>query len=86
MEKYNFTYYEDLFGEEAGSKIPVNVLAKSYRNLQLHDPGKYYLTLTYNDGMTTTAVWEVLQLADCKKAKNVIFFVGASASPLLQQV
>ncbi len=78
VEKYNFTYYEDLFGEEAGAKIPVNVLAKSYRNLQLHNPGKYDLTFTYNDGMTTTGVWEVLPLAECKKAKNVIFFIGGS--------
>jgi hypothetical protein len=76
VESYNFTYYEDLFGEDARAKIPVNVLAKSYRNVQLHNPGKYHLNLTYNNGMSTTAVWEVLPLADCKKAKNVIYFIG----------
>jgi hypothetical protein len=59
---------------------PVNVLAKTYRNLQLHTPGKYDLTFTYNNGMTTKAVWEVMPLADCKKAKNVIFFIGESAT------
>jgi len=76
VESYNFTYYEDLFAEETGAKTPVNVLAKSYRNIQLHNPGKYDVVLTYNDGWETRAQWEVLPLADCKKAKNVIFFLG----------
>jgi hypothetical protein len=31
---------------------------------------------TYNNGMTTEAVWEVLPLADGKKAKNVLVFIG----------
>nr|XP_031862632.1 uncharacterized protein CI109_002130 [Kwoniella shandongensis]KAA5529704.1 hypothetical protein CI109_002130 [Kwoniella shandongensis] len=76
VESYNFSYYEDLFAEDEHAHTPVNVLAKSYRNLQLHNPGTYDLVFTYNDGMTTTAQWTVLPLADCKKAKNVIFFVG----------
>ncbi|KAK1923210.1 alkaline phosphatase [Papiliotrema laurentii] len=76
VESYNFTYYEDLFAEEAGAKVPVNVLAKSYRNIQLHNPGKYDVVLSYNDGSQTKAVWEVLPLAECKKAKNLIIFVG----------
>lgn len=52
------------------------MLAKSYRNLQLHNPGTYKLLFTYNNGMTTEATWTVAPLADCKKAKNLIFFVG----------
>ncbi|WVQ86106.1 hypothetical protein IAT38_008274 [Cryptococcus sp. DSM 104549] len=76
VESYNFTYYEDLFAEEEGSKIPVAVLAKSYRNLQLHSPGTYDLEFTYNDGSVTKATWTVAELAEKKKAKNVIFFVG----------
>ncbi|WRT70827.1 uncharacterized protein IL334_007826 [Kwoniella shivajii] len=76
VEKYNFTYYEDLFAEEAHAPTPVNVLAKSYRNLQLHNPGTYDVVLTYNNGDTTTATWTVAPLAESKKAKNVIFFVG----------
>lgn len=76
VEKYNFTYYEDLFAEQARAVTPVNVLAKSYRNVQLHQPGKYDVVFTYNDGSQTRAMWEVKPLADCKKAKNVIFFLG----------
>ncbi|WWC92424.1 uncharacterized protein L201_007381 [Kwoniella dendrophila CBS 6074] len=76
VEKYNFTYYEDLFAEDAKAPTPVNVLAKSYRNLQLHNPGTYDVVLTYNNGDTTKATWTVAPVADCKKAKNVIFFVG----------
>lgn len=34
------------------------------------------MVLTYNGGMTTEATWEVLPLSDCKKAKNVIVFIG----------
>ena len=83
VESYNFSYYEDLFAEETGAKTPVNVLAKSYRNVQLHNPGKYDVVLTYNDGSETRAQWEVLPLADCKKAKNVIFFLGDGVSRLL---
>lgn len=78
VEKYNFSWYEDLFAEEAGARTPVNVLAKSYRNVQLHNPGKYSVVFTYNNGMTTKATWEVLPLADCKKAKNLILFIGQS--------
>nr|XP_019050972.1 hypothetical protein I302_01415 [Kwoniella bestiolae CBS 10118]OCF29902.1 hypothetical protein I302_01415 [Kwoniella bestiolae CBS 10118] len=76
LEKYNFTYYEDLFAEDAHAPTPVNVAAKSYRNLQLHTPGTYELVLTYNNGDTTKATWTVADLAEQKKAKNVIFFVG----------
>lgn len=52
------------------------MIAKSYRNLQLHNPGLYDVVLTYHNGAQTKAVWEVLPLSDCKKAKNVIIFVG----------
>jgi len=76
VESYNFTYYEDLFAEINKAPTPVRVLAKSYRNLQLHNPGKYSLRLTYNDGMTTEACWEVLPIQDTPIAKNLIFFVG----------
>ncbi|WWC72706.1 uncharacterized protein I206_106670 [Kwoniella pini CBS 10737] len=76
VEKYNFTYYEDLFAEDAKAPTPVNVLAKSYRNLQLYNPGTYEVVLSYNNGQHTKATWTVLPLAETKKAKNVIFFVG----------
>ena len=76
VEKYNFSYYADLFAEAEHAVTPVNVLAKSYRNVQLHQPGKYDVVFTYNNGSQTRACWEVKPLADCKKAKNVIFFLG----------
>ncbi|ODO10012.1 hypothetical protein I350_02237 [Cryptococcus amylolentus CBS 6273] len=76
VDKHNFTYYEDLFAEEEEAVTPVNVLSKSYRNIQLHNPGQYDVEFCYNNGMITKASWEVLPLAQEKKAKNVIFFVG----------
>ncbi|ODO05173.1 hypothetical protein L198_01862 [Cryptococcus wingfieldii CBS 7118] len=76
VEKHNFTYYEDLFAEEEEAVTPANVLLKSYRNIQLHNPGQYDVEICYNNGMITKASWEVLPLAQEKKAKNVIFFVG----------
>lgn len=76
-EKYNFTWYEDLFAEDAKAPTPVNVVAKSYRNVQLHNPGRYKVKLTFNGGETQEATWEVRPIPDdCKKAKNLIFFVG----------
>ena len=67
---YNFTYYEDLFAQEAGAKTPVNVISKSYRNVQLHNPGKYAVRATTAAGLVTEAVWEVRPLGN-KVAKNV---------------
>lgn len=76
VQSYNFTYFEDLFAKEQEAPTPVNVLAKSYRNVQLHNPGRYTVTFTYNDGQTTVAHWEVLPLSEKPKAKNAIVFIG----------
>lgn len=76
VQSYNFTYYEDLFASKAEAPTPVNVLAKSYRNVQLHKPGQYTVTFTYNDGQTTVAKWDVLPLMEKPKAKNAIVFIG----------
>lgn len=76
VSSYNFTYFEDLFAEEAGRRTPVNVLARSYRNIQLHQPGTYRARLTYNGGMVTEATWIVKPLSEKACAKNLIFFVG----------
>lgn len=35
VESYNFTYYEDLFAQDAETPTLVNVLAKSYRHVTL---------------------------------------------------
>ncbi|WOO83046.1 Alkaline phosphatase 4 [Vanrija pseudolonga] len=75
VDKYNFTYYEDLFAQDNKAPTPVNVLSKSFRNVQLHKPGQYKAVLSYNNGQKTEANWEVLEFCEAK-AKNVIFFVG----------
>ncbi|KAM0756285.1 protein tyrosine phosphatase [Meredithblackwellia eburnea MCA 4105] len=76
VEKYNFTYYEDLFASAAKTPTVVNVLAKSYRHVTLYNPGDYTLKLEYNGGMQTIAHWTVKPLADCRKAKNFLLFIG----------
>lgn len=76
VESYNFTYFEDLFAKDAKKPTLVNVLAKSYRHVTLYNPGKYTLRLSYNGGSETIAHWEVKPLATCKKAKNMILFIG----------
>jgi alkaline phosphatase len=73
---YNFTYYEDLFAQDAKAPTPVNVVSKSYRNVQLHNPGKYVVRATTAGGLVTEATWEVRDIAGKKVAKNVLFFVG----------
>jgi alkaline phosphatase len=36
----------------------------------------YVATLTYNNGSTTKANWEVRDLAEERKAKNIVMFIG----------
>lgn len=67
---YNFTYFEDLFAQDAKAPTPVNVLAKSYRNVQLYNPGKYQVVVTTESGLKTVANWEVRELTQ-KQAKNL---------------
>jgi hypothetical protein len=76
VSNYSFNYYEDLFAEDAKAPTPVNVLTKTYRNVQLFNPGQYDVVFTYNGGMTTKALWEVMPLSNGQTAKNLIFFVG----------
>lgn len=60
--------------------MPVNVLSKTYRNVQLHNAGAYSVVFTYNNGMTTTATWQVRPVTP-KKAKNAIVFIGEQLNP-----
>jgi hypothetical protein len=76
IETWNFSWYEDLFAEDEDKASLVNVAAKAYRKLALYEPGTYTVTLTYYDGETTTAEWTVRPIANERKAKNVIFFIG----------
>jgi alkaline phosphatase len=37
---------------------------------------EYTATLTYNNGSTTKATWQVRDLDEARKAKNIIIFIG----------
>ncbi|KAK1760666.1 alkaline phosphatase [Echria macrotheca] len=76
LEKWTFSWYEDLFAQDAKTPSIVNVASKIYRRVALYEPGTYTVTLNYYSGKTTTATWTVRPLATKKKAKNVIFFIG----------
>ncbi|KAK3373821.1 alkaline phosphatase [Lasiosphaeria ovina] len=76
LEKWTFSWFEDLFAQDAKNASVVNVASKIYRRVAIYEPGKYNVTLTYYSGKTTTAQWVVRPLAAKKKAKNVIFFIG----------
>lgn len=54
----------------------VNALSKSFRYIALYKPGDYVVRLTYNGGMTSVAHWNVKPLAESRKAKNVVLFIG----------
>lgn len=76
LEKWTFSWFEDLFAQDAKTPSVVNVASKAYRRVALYEPGTYTVTLKYYSGKTTTAEWTVRPLATKKKAKNVIFFIG----------
>lgn len=76
LEKWSFQWYEDLFARDNNQPSVVNVASKAYRKLALNEPGTYNVTLTYYGGSKTTAQWTVRPLAETRKAKNVIFFIG----------
>ncbi|EAW09916.1 alkaline phosphatase [Aspergillus clavatus NRRL 1] len=76
LERWNFTWYEDLFAEDAKKPSLVNVTSKAYRRVALHEPGEYEATLTYYGNQTTKANWLVRDLSKKRRAKNVILFVG----------
>lgn len=76
LERWDFSWYEDLFAEDADTPSVVNVASRIYRGLALYEPGEYEVTLTYYGGETTTARWVVRPLSAKKRAKNVILFIG----------
>lgn len=76
VETWNFGWYEDLFAQEADNQTVVNVASKIYRRVALYEPGDYTVTLNYYGGETTVATWTVRPLAEVKRAKNVIIFIG----------
>ena len=76
LETWTFSWFEDLFAEDAGTPSVVKVASRAYRRVALYEPGEYTVTLRYYGGRTTTARWTVRPLATRKRAKNVIFFIG----------
>jgi hypothetical protein len=81
LENWTFSWYEDLYAQDARNRTIVNVTSKIYRRLALYEPGKYVVTLSYYGSKTTTANWVVRPLATKKKAKNIIFFIGKLLAP-----
>ncbi|KAG5645932.1 hypothetical protein DXG03_004721 [Asterophora parasitica] len=76
LEKWSFSYFEDLFAQDAGASTTVNVASKAFRGLQLTTPGTYQAKLKYYKGSETVANWVVREPAQRRKAKNVILFIG----------
>jgi hypothetical protein len=67
--------YEDLFAQDAETPSLVNVASKAYRRVALFEPGEYEATLSYN-GTTETAYWDVKDLSEVRKTKNVLLYIG----------
>ncbi|KAI5461149.1 alkaline-phosphatase-like protein [Mariannaea sp. PMI_226] len=75
LETWTFSWYEDLFAEDAHKPSVVNVASKAYRKLAITEPGQYTVKLKYYNE-ETTATWIVRDVQPKRKAKNVIFFIG----------
>ena len=67
--------YEDLFAQDAETPSLVNVASKAYRRVALYEPGEYEAVLSYN-GTTETAYWDVKDMSEVGKTKNVLFYIG----------
>ena len=67
--------YEDLFAQDAETPSLVNVVSKAYRRVALFEPGEYEAVLSYN-GTTETAYWDVKDLSEVRKTKNVLLYIG----------
>ena len=76
VENWNFTWFEDLFAQDAKTPSVVRVAAKAYRKVALYHPGQYTATLNYNNGSATVAHWLVRDIPATRKAKNVVLFIG----------
>ncbi|KAL1955297.1 hypothetical protein VTO42DRAFT_8829 [Malbranchea cinnamomea] len=76
LERWNFTWYEDLFAKDADKPSLVQVTSKAYRRVSLDQPGEYEAVLSYYNGTTTTANWFVRDVPKRRRAKNVVFFIA----------
>ncbi|KAF3926055.1 hypothetical protein ABW20_dc0108981 [Dactylellina cionopaga] len=75
LEKWSFGWYEDYYARDAKTPSIVNVASKAYRKVYLDEAGEYKATLKYN-GKTTTATWNVRDMEEVRKTRNVLFFIG----------
>ncbi|KAF9585812.1 hypothetical protein BGW38_000634 [Lunasporangiospora selenospora] len=81
QETWDFNYYKDAaayWKAQDGDKTsatPVHVASSAWRGVQLREPGTYKVTLKYNNGKKTEAIWTVNPVSK-RKAKNVILFIG----------
>jgi alkaline phosphatase len=76
LERWSFSWFEDLYAHDEKRPSVVNVTSKAYRNLHLGDPGTYTVTLNYDNGKKTRAKWTVRDLPKKRRAKNIILFIG----------
>ncbi|KAL3453253.1 alkaline-phosphatase-like protein [Aspergillus insuetus] len=76
LENWSFSWYEDLFAEDADTPSLVNVTSKAYRHVALYEPGEYEAILTYYGEEQTVANWLVRDIPKKRRAKNVVLFVG----------
>ncbi|CAK1362076.1 Alkaline phosphatase H [Cercospora beticola] len=76
IEKWDFSWYEDLFALDAETPSAVNVASKAWRRVALYEPGEYTAVLTYNNGTNTTANWLVRDIEQVRKTKNILLFIG----------
>ncbi|KAL0577138.1 hypothetical protein V5O48_004852 [Marasmius crinis-equi] len=76
LEKWTFSYPEDLFAKDEGNLTVVNVASKAFRALSLTEPGHYKATLKYYQTAQTVAHWTVREASKKRQAKNVVFFIG----------
>ncbi|PNS18568.1 hypothetical protein CAC42_5107 [Sphaceloma murrayae] len=76
LERWNFTWYEDLFARDARTPSFVDVTAKAYRRVALYEPGEYQAVLTYYNSSQTVATWYVRDIDEVRRTKNVLLFIG----------
>lgn len=76
VSTWNFSWYEDLFAQDAHTPSFVKVAGSAYRKVALYEPGNYIATLSYQNGSSTVANWTVRNIPTQRRAKNTIIFIG----------
>ncbi|KAG0046325.1 hypothetical protein BGZ83_008504 [Gryganskiella cystojenkinii] len=80
-EAWDFSYNKDAAAYWKGqdgdttAATPVHVASTAWRQVSIKEPGNYKVTLKFNNGKTTEALWTVNPVSK-RKVKNVILFIG----------